>query len=94
MRTKIVAGNWKMNKTYKETKALVKELKHSIKDVTLDNTRVIISPTFVNLQKASKMTKKSAIEVAAQNMHQEESGAYTGEISAQMLKVFMWIPLF
>ena len=86
MRTKIVAGNWKMNKTYKETKVLVKELKDSIKDVTLDNTRVIIAPTFVNLQKASKMTKKSAIEVAAQNMHQEESGAYTGEISAQMLK--------
>jgi len=86
MRTKIVAGNWKMNKTYKETKALVKELEHSIKDVTLDNTRVIIAPTFVNLQKASKMTKKSVIEVAAQNMHQAESGAYTGEISAQMLK--------
>ena len=66
MRTKIVAGNWKMNKTYKETKALVKELDHSIKDVTLSNTRVIIAPTFVNLQKASKMTKKSVIEVAIQ----------------------------
>ena len=82
MRTKIVAGNWKMNKTYKETKALVKELNHAVKELTLDNTRVIISPTFVNLQKASKMTKKSVIEVAAQNMHQEASGAYTGEISA------------
>jgi len=86
MRTKIVAGNWKMNKTYKETKALVKELENSIKDVTLVNTRVVISPTFVNLQKASKMTKKSVIEVAAQNMHQADSGAFTGEISAQMLK--------
>jgi triosephosphate isomerase len=86
MRTKIVAGNWKMNKTYQETKALIKELEHSIKDLTLKNTRVIIAPTFVNLQKASKMTKKSVIEVAAQNMHQAESGAYTGEISAQMLK--------
>jgi triosephosphate isomerase len=86
MRTKIVAGNWKMNKTYKETKALIKELEHSVKDVTLKNTRVIIAPTFVNLQKASKMTKKSVIEVAAQNMHEADSGAYTGEISAQMLK--------
>ncbi len=86
MRTKIVAGNWKMNKTYKETKVLVKELNHAVKELTLDNTRVIISPTFVNLQKASKMTKKSVIEVAAQNMHQEASGAYTGEISAQMIK--------
>jgi len=46
MRTKIVAGNWKMNKTYKETKALVKELNHAVKELTLDNTRVIISPTF------------------------------------------------
>jgi len=86
MRTKIVAGNWKMNKTYKETKALVKELEKSIKDVTLVNTRVVIAPTFVNLQKASKMTKKSVIEVAAQNMHQSDSGAFTGEISAEMLK--------
>jgi len=86
MRTKIVAGNWKMNKTYKETKALVKELENSIKDVALVNTRVVIAPTFVNLQKASKMTKKSVIEVAAQNMHQSDSGAFTGEISAQMLK--------
>ena len=86
MRTKIVAGNWKMNKTYKETKALVKELENSIKDVALVNTRVVIAPTFVNLQKASKMTKKSVIEVAGQNMHQSESGAFTGEISAPMLK--------
>jgi triosephosphate isomerase len=86
MRTKIVAGNWKMNKTYKETKALIKELEHSVKEVTLKNTRVIIAPTFVNLHKASKMTKKSVIEVAAQNMHQADSGAYTGEISAPMLK--------
>jgi len=75
-----------MNKTYQETKALIKELEISVKDLTLKNTRVIIAPTFVNLQKASKMTKKSVIEVAAQNMHQAESGAYTGEISAQMLK--------
>lgn len=86
MRTKIVAGNWKMNKTYQETKALVKELKHAVKELELDNTRVVIAPTFVNLQKASKMTKNSVIEVAAQNMHQAASGAYTGEISAQMLK--------
>lgn len=86
MRTNIVAGNWKMNKTYQETKALVKELNSAVKELTLNNTRVIIAPTFVNLQKASKMTRKSVIEVAAQNMHQEASGAFTGEISAAMLK--------
>ncbi len=86
MRSKIVAGNWKMNKTYQETKAFIKELKKSIKDLELENTRVFISPTFVNLQKASKKTKDTKIEVAAQNMHQAENGAFTGEISAKMLK--------
>lgn len=86
MRSKIVAGNWKMNKNYKETKVLVKEIKKSIKRLPLDNTRVIIAPTFVNLSIATKRAKKSAIEVVAQNMHQATNGAYTGEVSAEMLK--------
>ncbi len=86
MRSKIVAGNWKMNKTLSESKDLVKGIKKSIKGIKLENTRVIIAPTYVNLQKVSKNTKKSAVEVAAQNMHQADSGAFTGEISAEMLK--------
>jgi len=86
MRKKIVAGNWKMNKTLKETKTLIKELKKELKDMKLKNVRVIIAPPFVNLQKATKTLKKSNIEVAAQNMHQNESGAFTGEVSAAMLK--------
>jgi len=86
MRSKIVAGNWKMNKTYGETKALVKELKEAVKGLKLKNTRVIIAPPFTNLQKASKKTKDCRIEVAAQNMHQAENGAFTGEISASMIK--------
>jgi len=86
MRSKIVAGNWKMNKTLPESKKLVKALKKSIKNLPLENTRVIIAPTYVNLQRVSKSTKKSSIEVAAQNMHQADSGAFTGEISAEMLK--------
>ena len=86
MRSKIVAGNWKMNKTYKESKALVKELYNEVKEIKLDNTRVIIAPPFTNLQKASKKTKDTVIEVAAQNMHESENGAFTGEISADMLK--------
>lgn len=86
MRTKIVAGNWKMNKNYQESKALVKELKKAVKEVELDNTRVIIAPTFTNLQKVSKKTRNTKIEVAAQNMCAIESGAYTGEISASMIK--------
>ena len=86
MRSKIVAGNWKMNNAKNETKTLLKELKNSLKGLKLKNTRVLIAPTFVFLQKTAKKIENSLIEVAAQNMHQEESGAYTGEISAPMLK--------
>ncbi len=86
MRSKIVAGNWKMNKTYQESKALVKELKKSVKEIKLDNTRIIIAPPFTNLQKVSKKTKDTCIEVAAQNICALESGAFTGEISAPMIK--------
>lgn len=85
MRSKIVAGNWKMNKNVTESKTLAKELVNELKDVSLENTRVIVSPTFVNLTTVLDATEDSAIEVAAQNMHQESSGAYTGEISASML---------
>jgi len=85
MRSKIVAGNWKMNKNYQESKTLVKELIKELKEIELENTRVIIAPPFTNLQKASKKTKDTSIEVAAQNMHQAESGAFTGD-SANMLK--------
>ncbi|MDY0780148.1 triose-phosphate isomerase [Tenacibaculum sp. IB213877] len=86
MRQKIVAGNWKMNNTLDETKKLIKELKKELKSVKLKkDTRVIIAPTFVNLLTATKKTKKTKIEVAAQNMHQAKNGAYTGEISAEML---------
>lgn len=85
MRSKIVAGNWKMNNNCKETKALVKGIRKSIKRLPLDNTRVIIAPTFVNLATAVKKAEKSNIEVVSQNMHQSKSGAFTGEISADML---------
>ena len=86
MRRKIVAGNWKMNKDNKQTKKLVKEIRKSIKRLALEQTRVLVAPTFVNLTAAIKRAKKSNIEVVAQNMHQSKSGAFTGEISADMLK--------
>tara|TARA_R110002049_G_scaffold304649_1_gene500114 strand:- start:1406 stop:2164 length:759 start_codon:yes stop_codon:yes gene_type:complete len=86
MRKNIVAGNWKMNNDLKATKKLVKQIRKSIKKAELNNTRVIIAPTFVNLSAAVKRSKKSKIEVAAQNMHQANNGAFTGEISAEMLK--------
>lgn len=86
MRKNIVAGNWKMNNNLSESKKLVKGIKKAIKKKKLKNTRVIISPTYVNLRAVVKKAKKSAIEVAAQNMHQADSGAFTGEVSAIMLK--------
>ncbi|MCG8182654.1 triose-phosphate isomerase [Tenacibaculum piscium] len=85
MRKKIVAGNWKMNNNLDQTKTLIKELKKQADKQISDTTRVIIAPSFVNLNTAVKKTKKSNIEVAAQNMHQAENGAFTGEISADML---------
>jgi len=86
MRSKIVAGNWKMNKTYGESKRFVKDLKEAVKELPLENTRVVIAPSFTNLQKAAKKTQNSVIEVSAQNMCLKESGAFTGEISASMIK--------
>ncbi|EAR00034.1 triose-phosphate isomerase [Maribacter sp. HTCC2170] len=82
MRSKIVAGNWKMNKNLAETEALVIEL-----EAKLPNTdaEVMVSPTFVNLASAVSKLQGSKIKVIAQNMHNAESGAYTGEISADML---------
>ncbi len=85
MRQKIVAGNWKMNKNLDEAKKLIKGIKKGVKDGLNDDTRVIIAPSFVNLNTAIKRTKKSSVEVAAQNMHQSKSGAFTGEVSADML---------
>jgi len=86
MRSKIVAGNWKMNNNSKETKTLVKGIRKSIKKLPLENTRVLVAPTFVNLMSAIKRVKKSKVEVVAQNMHQKNNGAFTGEVSADMLK--------
>lgn len=82
MRNKIVAGNWKMNKNMAETEALLAELSAKLPDT---DAKVMVSPTFVNLASAVRQLDGSKIEVIAQNMHFAESGAYTGEISADML---------
>lgn len=82
MRTQIVAGNWKMNKNLAETEALLSELAAKLPDT---DAEVIVAPTFVNLASAVKALEASDIQVAAQNMHFEANGAFTGEISADML---------
>jgi triosephosphate isomerase len=84
MRQKIVAGNWKMHKNAEETEDLLNELINKI-PTDLDQ-RVIVAPTFVNLSAAADHLEFTNIEVAAQNMHQAEGGAFTGEISAGMLE--------
>lgn len=82
-RKKIVAGNWKMNKDLSETEALVDELIRVLPETTAE---VMIAPTFTSLYRAFELLKTQNIEVVAQNMHFAENGAYTGEISAGMLK--------
>jgi len=82
MRTQIVAGNWKMNKNLQETEALLSELSVKLPDT---HAEVIVAPAFVNLPQAQRSLQSSTIKVAAQNMHFAKNGAYTGEISADML---------
>lgn len=74
-----------MNNGKQATTDLISDLKNTITDFSLENTRVIIAPSFVSLETALNQTEDSTIEVAAQNMHQESNGAYTGEVSAEML---------
>ena len=84
MRKKIVAGNWKMNKNAEETEDLLNDLIDKLpQDV---DAQIIVAPTFINLASAVDHLEFTNIAVAAQNMHQNENGAYTGEISADMLK--------
>ncbi|KAF9659956.1 triose-phosphate isomerase [Tenacibaculum sp. ZH5_bin.1] len=85
MRQKIVAGNWKMNKNLDEAKELIEGIKEEVKTGLEEGTRVIVAPSFVNLESVVKNTEESLVEVAAQNMHQSKSGAFTGEVSADML---------
>ena len=84
MRKKIVAGNWKMHKNAEQTEDLLNELIAQIPTET--NVQVIVAPTFVNLASAVDHLEFTNIDVAAQNVHQAEAGAFTGEISADMLK--------
>ncbi len=79
----VIAGNWKMNKTPAEAVKLIEAIKPLVADATCD---VVVGVPFVDLPAALEAVKGSKIGVAAQNCHWENSGAYTGEISAEMLK--------
>ncbi len=85
MRKNIVAGNWKMNKTLQEGVALATELKEKLASAT-PNCEVIIGTPFIHLATVSELLKDSIIKVSAENCADKESGAYTGEVSAAMVK--------
>jgi triosephosphate isomerase len=84
MRKPIMAGNWKMNKTVTEAVELVRQLKALVADV--EDVDIIVAPTFTALQAVSREIEGSNIHLAGQDVFWETSGAYTGEISATMLK--------
>ncbi|RKH73230.1 triose-phosphate isomerase [Corallococcus aberystwythensis] len=83
-RRKIVAGNWKMNKTVPEALALVRELRGAVAALG-DSVEVAIAPPFVALQPLHIALEGAPLQLAAQNCHWESSGAFTGEVSAPML---------
>ena len=82
MRTAVVAGNWKMNKTPKQTTELINELKPLVAD---SKNKCIVCVPFTSLSNAIEACKGSNIEVGAENMYFEEKGAFTGEIAPDML---------
>jgi triosephosphate isomerase len=85
MRTQIVAGNWKMNKTFQEADDLINDILDFIVDFKEDNKSVIICPPALYLELATDMANETDLYVGAQNISQHDKGAYTGEISASML---------
>lgn len=83
MRKPIIAGNWKMNMTPTEAKALVSALIPLVKDAACE---VVVCPPYVDLALVAELTKGTNIHVGSQNIHWAEKGAFTGEISGPMLK--------
>ena len=85
MKNKIVAGNWKMNKTFPEAEELLVAIAEGLDGVSLD-TEVILCPPYLFLEMAADVSEESNFMVGAQNVSYAENGAYTGEISAAMIK--------
>ena len=83
MRTPVIAGNWKMNKTVAEAVALASEIKERVAGV--ENVKVIVCPVFTAVKSVADVLKGTNVKVGAQDMYWETSGAYTGEVSGEML---------
>lgn len=84
MRRKIVAGNWKMNKTAAEAAVLIEGIKREVEGI--DAVDIVVCPPFTDLKDAAAACRGSNVALGAQNIHWAESGAFTGEISAAMLR--------
>lgn len=85
MRKKIVAGNWKMNMDYAEGISLFSEIVNMVRDEQKGDQVAVICAPYIHLNSLAKLGG-STVKIGAQNCHQSESGAYTGEISAKMVK--------
>ena len=85
MRNKVIAGNWKMNNDISESQNLITRLTSGLSGKNL-NCEVIICPPFTSLSEAASLVKATPVKLGAQNMYLYENGAFTGEISAKMLK--------
>ena len=83
-RRPMIAGNWKMFKTVHETTVYVKELRSLVKDIS--DVTIVVAPPFTSVHAACEAARNSNVAVAAQNMSSEREGAFTGEVSATMLK--------
>ena len=88
MRKKLVAGNWKMNKTFLTANELIKELKVKLTKEDLEKVDVVICPPFTSICSAKDLLENSGLKLGAQNVYHKDEGAFTGEISAPMLKSF------
>jgi triosephosphate isomerase (TIM) len=84
MRTPFIAGNWKMFKTIAEASSFVTDLRAAVKDVK--GVQIVVAPPFTAIHAAAQAARGSNIEVSAQNLHWEKQGAFTGEVSATMIK--------
>ena len=85
-RTPIIAGNWKMHKTGRDAAALVGELKAAVRAVPAADVDIVVCPPFTALAAVGPVLEGSNIQLAAQNVHWEPEGAFTGEVSAPMLR--------
>jgi triosephosphate isomerase len=84
MRHPFIAGNWKMHKTVHEAVVYVKEFRSLVKDI--EDVEIVVAPTFTAIHAAAEAARNSKVGISGQDLHWEKQGAFTGEISAQMVR--------